>query len=86
MKKPALIHAVLLVALSVHAGAVPLSDETPVTSRQGNRFGMIGMTIAILTTLAMRPPIGGFSWLLLILGLGIGGGLGLLGLLRRRRN
>jgi H+-translocating NAD(P) transhydrogenase subunit beta len=50
--------------------------SSPVTSRQGNLFGMIGMAIAIVTTLALRPP-GSFSaWLLVILGLGIGGGVG----------
>jgi NAD(P) transhydrogenase subunit beta len=37
---------------------------------------MVGMGIAILTTLFVQPP-GGFSgWLLVILGLGIGGGIG----------
>ncbi len=30
--------------------------SSPATSRQGNRFGMIGMAIAVLTTLAVRPP------------------------------
>ena len=30
----------------------------PTTSRQGNRYGMIGMAIAILTTLVLRPPSG----------------------------
>jgi NAD(P) transhydrogenase subunit beta len=48
----------------------------PTTSRQGNLFAMVGMGIAILTTLFVQPP-GGFSgWLLVILGLGIGGGIG----------
>ncbi|BAT59992.1 NAD(P) transhydrogenase subunit beta [Variibacter gotjawalensis] len=50
--------------------------SSPVTSRQGNLFGMIGMTIAILTTLALKPPIGATAWLLLIGGLAIGGGIG----------
>jgi NAD(P) transhydrogenase subunit beta len=48
----------------------------PVTSRQGNLFGMIGMGIAIVTTLALRPPSSVWAWLLVILGLGIGGGIG----------
>ena len=48
----------------------------PTTSRQGNRFGMIGMGIAILTTLIASPPAGGIGWLLLIGGLAIGGGIG----------
>ena len=50
--------------------------SSPATSRQGNRFGMIGMAIAILTTLALKPPSGAISWLLIVLGLGIGGGIG----------
>ncbi|HWY84163.1 MAG TPA: NAD(P)(+) transhydrogenase (Re/Si-specific) subunit beta, partial [Roseiarcus sp.] len=50
--------------------------SSPATSRQGNRFGMIGMAIAVVTTLAVRPPAGAFSWLLIILGIAIGGGIG----------
>ncbi len=50
--------------------------SSPATSRQGNRYGMIGMAIAILTTLALKPPSGFLSWLLVILGFAIGGGLG----------
>ena len=30
--------------------------SSPASSRQGNMFGMIGMTIAVLTTLALHPP------------------------------
>ena len=48
--------------------------SSPASSRQGNRFGMIGMAIAVLTTLALRPPSSGFAWLLVILGFAIGGG------------
>lgn len=44
----------------------------PETSRQGNLFGMIGMTIAIVTTLAVSSPEGFITWTLIILGLGIG--------------
>ena len=50
--------------------------SSPASSRQGNMFGMIGMAIAMLTTLAVSPPSGFIGWLLLILGLGIGGGIG----------
>ncbi len=50
--------------------------SSPATSRQGNRFGMAGMLLAILTTLALRPPVGVVSWVLVILGFGIGGGIG----------
>src|SRR4029077_4743369 len=48
--------------------------SSPASSRQGNRFGMIGMAIAVLTTLALKPPSGFVSWLLVILGVAIGGG------------
>jgi NAD(P) transhydrogenase subunit beta len=50
--------------------------SNPETSRQGNLFGMVGMAIAILTTLAAHPPSGGIAWLLVIGGLAIGGGAG----------
>src|SRR5947209_6126307 len=50
--------------------------SSPASSRQGNRFGMVGMAIAILTTLALSPPTSGLSWLLVILGFAIGGGVG----------
>ncbi|MBA1139990.1 NAD(P)(+) transhydrogenase (Re/Si-specific) subunit beta [Mesorhizobium neociceri] len=47
----------------------------PTTSRQGNMYGMIGMGIAIATTLALAvPSAGGFG--LIVLGLAIGGGVG----------
>src|ERR1700734_240004 len=42
--------------------------SSPATSRQGNRFGMIGMAIAVVTTLALRPPSSFFSWVLVVLG------------------
>jgi len=48
----------------------------PTTSRQGNLYGMVGMGIAILTTLMVQPPAGFGGWALVILGLGIGGGVG----------
>ena len=50
----------------------------PTTSRQGNQFGMIGMAIAIVTTLALRSPSGFGGMLLVIFGLGLGGGFGAL--------
>jgi H+-translocating NAD(P) transhydrogenase subunit beta len=50
--------------------------SSPATSRQGNRFGMLGMAIAVVTTLALRPPSSAMSWLLIILGIAIGGGIG----------
>tara|TARA_R110002126_G_scaffold291744_1_gene456432 strand:+ start:37199 stop:38596 length:1398 start_codon:yes stop_codon:yes gene_type:complete len=47
----------------------------PTTSRQGNVYGMIGMGLAIITTLLLATPsMGGLG--LIILGLAIGGGIG----------
>ena len=47
----------------------------PTTSRQGNFYGMIGMAIAIVTTLALATPsLGGFG--LIAIGIAIGGGAG----------
>jgi NAD(P) transhydrogenase subunit beta len=48
----------------------------PTTSREGNRYGMIGMAIAIVTTLFVAPPSGFSGWLLVIVGIAIGGGVG----------
>jgi NAD(P) transhydrogenase subunit beta len=50
--------------------------SSPSSSRQGNFFGMAGMAIAIVTTLAVHPPASFFAWVLVILGLGLGGGAG----------
>ena len=50
--------------------------SSPASSRQGNRFGIVGMAIAILTTLAYRPPNDVFGWLLVLVGLGAGAGIG----------
>ncbi|WFU04127.1 NAD(P)(+) transhydrogenase (Re/Si-specific) subunit beta [Rhizobium sp. CB3171] len=47
----------------------------PATSRRGNLYGMVGMGIAIATTLVLATPsFGGF--VLIFLGLAIGGGAG----------
>ena len=48
----------------------------PSSSRQGNLFGMIGMAIAVVTTLLYALPSGFMSWLLVVLGIAIGGGIG----------
>jgi len=50
--------------------------SSPVTSRQGNMFGILGMTIAIATTLASHPPSSTGTWILVALGIAIGGGIG----------
>jgi len=51
---------------------------SPETARTGNRRGMIGMALAILTTLAVTGVSDVLTWALVILGLGIGGGVGAL--------
>jgi NAD(P) transhydrogenase subunit beta len=48
----------------------------PASSRQGNMFGMIGMAIAVATTVLYRPPAGFSGWLLAIGGVAIGGAIG----------
>jgi NAD(P) transhydrogenase subunit beta len=47
----------------------------PTTSRQGNMYGMIGMAIAIATTLALATPSAG-PFGLIVLGLAVGGSVG----------
>jgi NAD(P) transhydrogenase subunit beta len=47
----------------------------PTTSRRGNLYGMIGMAIAIATTLALALPSAG-RFGLIVVGLAIGGGVG----------
>src|SRR6202030_2191341 len=50
--------------------------SNPETSRRGNLFGMIGMVIAIATTLASHPPASYAAWGLVALGMALGGGTG----------
>ncbi len=50
--------------------------SNPETSRRGNRFGMIGMAIAVATTLASHPPASAAAWALVVVGMAIGGGVG----------
>ena len=50
--------------------------SSPDTSRLGNRLGMIGMTIAVLTTLGASPPSDALGWALIVGGIVIGGGIG----------
>ena len=47
--------------------------SSPTSSRRGNMFGMIGMAIAIATTLA-QPGMGSFQWI--IIAMAVGGGAG----------
>ncbi len=48
----------------------------PDTSRLGNYLGMAGMAIAIVTTLLIMPSLGIGTWLMIIAGFAIGGGIG----------
>src|SRR6478735_7532475 len=50
--------------------------SSPESSRRGNQFGMIGMAIAVLTTLGASPPADTTAWILVIAGIAIGGGIG----------
>jgi proton-translocating NAD(P)+ transhydrogenase subunit beta len=51
--------------------------SSPVSSRQGNMLGMAGMAIAVATTLGqIGDPDSTMTWVLIVLGLGLGGGIG----------
>ncbi len=50
--------------------------SSPETSRTGNRFGMIGMALAVATTLAWRGVPDGLTWGLILAGFVIGGSIG----------
>src|SRR5882672_2135234 len=46
--------------------------SSPASSRRGNFLGMAGMA----TTLAAHPPADGIAWVLVVLGVAIGGSVG----------
>src|SRR5499425_3341801 len=50
--------------------------SSPDSSRRGNLFGMIGMAIAVLTTLGSHPPASPLAWGLVVGGIAIGGSIG----------
>src|ERR1700726_5154074 len=50
--------------------------SSPASSRRGNFLGMAGMAIAVATTLAAHPPADGIGWVLVVLGVAIGGSIG----------
>jgi NAD(P) transhydrogenase subunit beta len=50
--------------------------SSPASSRRGNYLGMVGMAIAIATTLAAHPPADSIGWLLVVGGIAIGGSVG----------
>jgi H+-translocating NAD(P) transhydrogenase subunit beta len=74
------VNANLVAILYLVAGALFILAlrglSSPETSRRGNLLGMIGMAIAIATTLASHPPGGIGAWLLVVLGMAVGGGIG----------
>jgi proton-translocating NAD(P)+ transhydrogenase subunit beta len=49
--------------------------SSPVTSREGNRFGMIGMGVAVIATL-LQHGMGTAGYVLILFGILIGGGAG----------
>src|ERR1051326_1201398 len=49
---------------------------SPETARTGNRRGMFGMALAIVTTLAVARVTDGLTWALIVIGIGIGGAIG----------
>jgi len=49
--------------------------SSPVTSREGNRYGMIGMGVAVIATL-LHHGMSGRGYMLILLGILIGGGVG----------
>src|SRR5690606_9739377 len=50
--------------------------SSPASSRRGNTLGMVGMAIAIVTTLLVTGPSDVLSWVLIVGGIAIGGGIG----------
>ncbi len=74
------MNASLVAVLYLVAGALFILAlrglSSPETSRRGNRLGMIGMAIAVLTTLAAHPPQGLGAWGLVVAGVALGGGTG----------
>jgi H+-translocating NAD(P) transhydrogenase subunit beta len=50
--------------------------SSPATSRSGNMYGMVGMTLAVLTTLAIAAPTSPLVWAVILGGIGIGGAIG----------
>jgi NAD(P) transhydrogenase subunit beta len=50
--------------------------SSPESSRRGNQFGMAGMAIAVLTTLAQISDFSALTWALILGGFVIGGGIG----------
>src|SRR5690348_5303342 len=49
--------------------------SSPATSRQGNRFGMAGMAVAVIATL-LQSGMSGAGYVLILVGIVIGGAIG----------
>ncbi len=50
--------------------------SSPESARQGNLMGMVGMALAVVTTLFVSGASDALTWGMIILGIGIGGGIG----------
>jgi proton-translocating NAD(P)+ transhydrogenase subunit beta len=50
--------------------------SSPESSRRGNYLGMIGMLIAVATTLAVAAPTQPLTWALIVGGIAVGGSIG----------
>jgi NAD(P) transhydrogenase subunit beta len=50
--------------------------SSPETSRRGNYMGMVGMAIAVITTLAVARPREPMTWAMVAGGVAVGGGVG----------
>ncbi len=50
--------------------------SSPESSRRGNLLGMVGMALAVLTTLVVTGVVDGLTWGLIVVGVAIGGGIG----------
>jgi NAD(P) transhydrogenase subunit beta len=50
--------------------------SSPETSRRGNQLGMVGMGLAVLVTLGVSGAGDGLTWMMIIAGVAIGGGIG----------
>ncbi|HMH61436.1 MAG TPA: NAD(P)(+) transhydrogenase (Re/Si-specific) subunit beta, partial [Bradyrhizobium sp.] len=74
------MNANLAAALYLVAGVLFILSlrglSSPASSRRGNFLGMGGMAIAVATTLAAHPPADGIGWVLVVLGVAVGGSVG----------
>ena len=50
--------------------------SSPETSRRGNTMGMLGMAIAVIVTLGVSGASDALTWMMIIAGVAIGGGIG----------